>query len=91
MKTLKDLRLWKDKSGDYAHSEEKLKKEAIKWVKEMDKAVWDEKDEGKLNQWQERIKPFEDFYDDEYNSFEEVKNWIKRFFNITESELKNEK
>lgn len=38
--------------------------------------------------WKERLKGFEAFYDEEYDSFEEVINWIKHFFNLTEEDLK---
>ena len=68
-----------------------IKEEAIKWVKDLKEAVWTPSllnCEGKYDKWKEHIKPYEDFYDEEYNSFEEVMNWIKHFFNITEEDLK---
>lgn len=63
--------------------ESDLRAEAIKWIKGMENARY-----GDGENFKERLKGFEDFYDDEYDSFSEVINWIKHFFNITDEDLK---
>ena len=66
-----------------------LKREAIKWIKELKKR------DGKENSPSYLDKPFGDFSDsgyDEYAShpFVNVIAWIKHFFNITEKELEED-
>jgi hypothetical protein len=84
LKTLKDIYV----RGDISRIN--LKEEAIKWIKELKNALWKEEDMNNYDKWKARIKDFEDYYDEEYNSFIEVINWIKHFFNITEEELQEQ-
>jgi len=83
MKTLKDLDCNSD--CNYAHvSREQLKQSAIKWIKTL-------KNEG-YKQYHEidYHNPLYDFYldDDAGYSCENVIEWIKYFFDISDEDLK---
>ncbi len=86
LKTLKDLNLgYEGHTPEDERIRKKLRTEAIKWMNGMDKAKFKSGDNYETHK--ERLKGFEDFYDDEYDSFDEVINFIKHFFNITEEDL----
>ena len=87
LKTLEDL---KDKHGIFGFEYvmiDKLKAEAIKWIKQFRKIPADyfEREE-----WKKETKPFKDLdvsIDSEYNDAS-LDDAFKAFFNITDEELK---
>ena len=79
LKTLKDFPKEVIGMEDYRLiSSNKLKQEAIKWIKELN---------NNPKKYQERFTNYDGYGIDAY----EVINWIKYFFNITEDDLKSEK
>ena len=86
LKTLTDLLRVPGRVGEYPVIEaDKLRSEAVKWVKELEKRGESDVD------WLD--KPFRNFVDsgyDEYAShpFNNVINWIIHFFNLSEGDLK---
>ena len=60
----------------------KLRQEAIKWIKDMQRA---EEEVGSYDHLKEPFTEFSASYDGEVKN---VINWIKHFFNISEEDLK---
>lgn len=76
LKTLKDLRFIEEKTGLDIVSGESIKQEAIKWAKRFDYRNEEIKESGNLaTSW-------------EYHWNHITIDFIKKFFNITEEELK---
>lgn len=87
LKILKDL----DK-GDFIEPiiyPNELKQEVIKWIKELKSKEYNTQDRVENKEWYNNYS-FSHIYSDEYGSYgvtENVVNWIKHFFNITDEDL----
>jgi len=88
LKTLKDIKPYMAGTTlvEFDYMKEKVRQEAIKWIKELKKRDGEENSPSYLD------KPFGNFCDsgyDEYalHPFGNVIEWIKHFFNIKEEEL----
>ena len=76
LKTLKGIEF----EVDFKMAKEDLRQEAIKWLKEMNKADEDSKNAFKTSDGSEPFKANEHAYDD-------TEDWIMHFFNIKEEDL----
>lgn len=78
MKTLKDLRWHSSDTSQF--TEEDLREEAIKWIKEMDKSLESNNIPNSLIKIQDNVKI----------GLIATRQWIMMFFNLTEEDLNKE-
>lgn len=93
LKTLKDLMF----DPIDAYHIRNLKQEAIKWVKTFDNCKYQREAPGAYNEKRvaEADEPVKEFFDSGYGQdyspehpFNNLRKWIKHFFNLTEEDLK---
>jgi hypothetical protein len=93
MKTLEDL-IDEPESSIELDTVEQLKKEAVKWLKQLDEISMEQRAYSINSHIWTQTKPsiipeqLEEIYDHEEQDFHEAENWIKLFFNIKEDDLK---
>jgi len=87
LKTLKDFSEFRfdytDEDDPLIHIKE-LKAEAVKWVKELK----EHENNGISDKIGFESYEFTKFYDWQNDTFYQIREWIKHFFNLTEEDLK---
>lgn len=90
LKTLKDLRARKTHTDDECVSKDFLRKEAIKWIKELETEGNQDCAEGCCQKYTGFGHPAvsQSLFEEWQNPTKNVIDWIKHFFNITIEDLR---